>query len=461
MSASTSPTGSPASKPTAAAPTAAAPHAAKTAAFSGFLGSTLEYYDFFIFGSAAALFFGKLFFPDAGAASSLLSFATLGVAYVARPLGAILWGHLGDRFGRKNVLVATLVLMGISTFLIGCLPTYSAIGALAPIALVALRLVQGISAGGESPGSSSLTLEHSPDGKRAFFTSFTMSGIQFGIVISSLVFIPVTMLPQEQLMSWGWRLPFLASAIVTIVALYLRRKLEEPEVFAEIKEDATTAAVPLVALFRDDFPNVLRVTLASLVTMVNTVFTVFALTYATTVVGLDKPMMLTVIAVANLVTVFTQPLWALLSDRIGRKPVFITGTLGAAVLVFAFFTVLGTGNWPLIFITAIALTGVFYAMPNGVYPAYFPELFPARTRYTGMAVSLMLGLLVAGFTPAIGAAVTAGNPANWGPVAWMTVGFCTVAAIAALTAKETFRTPKAELGLKPARRVAEPVRVDA
>ncbi|GHG55414.1 MFS transporter [Sinomonas cellulolyticus] len=428
------------------------PTAARTAAVSGFLGSTLEYYDFFIFGSAAALFFGRLFFPDAGAASSLLSFATLGVAYIARPLGAILWGHFGDRLGRKNVLVLTLVLMGASTFLIGCLPTYSAVGAIAPIALVALRLVQGISAGGESPGSSSLTLEHSPEGRRAFFTSFTMSGIQFGIVISSVVFIPVTMLPQDALMSWGWRVPFLLSAVVTLVAFYLRRRLEEPEVFTEIKEDAKAAAIPLVELFRNDLPNVVRVTLAALVTMVNTVFTVFALAYATEVVKLDKAMMLIVIAVANLVTVFTQPLWALLSDRIGRKPVFIAGTVGSAVLVFAFFTVLGTGNWPLIFITAITLTGVAYAMPNGVYPAYFPELFPARTRYTGMAVSLMLGLLVAGFTPAIGAALTAGNHANWTPVAWMTVGFCAIAAIAALTARETFRIPKAELGLKPSPR---------
>jgi MFS family permease len=423
---------------------------------SGFLGSTLEYYDFFIFGSAAALFFGKLFFPDAGAAGNLMSFATLGVAYVARPLGAIVWGHFGDRLGRKNVLVLTLVLMGASTFLVGCLPTYAAVGGFAPIALVALRLVQGISAGGESPGSSSLTLEHAPDGLRAFYTSLTMSGIQFGIVISSLVFIPVTMLPQGDLMSWGWRVPFLASALVTFVAYYLRRRLEEPEVFEEIKDDAKTAAVPLIELLRYDFPNLVRVTLCALVTMVNTVFTVFALTYATEVVKLSKPMMLVVIAVANVVTVFTQPLFARLADKIGRKPVFISGAVGSAVLVFAFFAALSTQNWPLIFTTAIVLTGVFYAMPNGVYPAYFPELFPARTRYTGMAVSLMLGLLVAGFTPAIGTALTAGNPANWGPVAWMTVIFCGIAAVSALTARETFRVPKDALGLKPhARRAVE------
>lgn len=428
------------------------PHSnARTAAVSGFLGSTLEYYDFFIFGSAAALVFGKVFFPDAGAASTLMSFATLGVAYIARPLGAVIWGHFGDRLGRKNVLVLTLVLMGASTFLVGCLPTFATAGVFAPIALVALRLVQGISAGGESPGSSSLTLEHAPDGLRAFYTSFTMSGIQFGIVISSIVFIPVTMLPQGQLVAWGWRVPFLASALVTLVAYYLRRRLEEPQVFEEIKDDAAIAAVPLLDLMRRDFPNVLRVTLCALVTMVNTVFTVFALTYATEVVKLSKPMMLIVIAVANVVTVFTQPLFALLADRIGRKPVFITGTIGSAVMVFVFFAALSTGSWPLIFVTAIALTGVFYAMPNSVYPAYFPELFPARTRYSGMAVSLMLGLLVAGFTPAIGTALTVGNPANWGPVGWMTVIFCAAAAGSAFTARETFRVPKDELGQRRAR----------
>ncbi|MFQ6155299.1 MFS transporter [Micrococcus luteus] len=435
---------------------------ARIAALSGFLGSTLEYYDFFIFGSAAALFFGKLFFPDAGAAGTLLSFATLGVAYVARPLGAVIWGHFGDRLGRKNVLLLTLVLMGTSTFLIGCLPTYSAIGGLAPTALIALRFVQGLSAGGESPGSSSLTLEHAPEGRRAFFTSFTMSGIQFGIVVSSIVFIPVTMLPQSVLLSWGWRIPFLLSAVVTFVAFYLRRRLEEPELFAEIKDDAKTAAVPLVDLFRNDFPNVVRVTLAALVTMVGTVFTVFALTYATEVVKLDKPTMLVVIAVANAVTVVTQPLFALLADRIGRKPVFIVGALGSAVMVFAFFGALSTRSWPLIFAAGIGLTGVFYAMPNGVYPAYFPELFPARTRYSGMAVSLMLGLVVAGFTPAIGAAITAGNSANWGPVGWMTVAFCTISALAVLSARETHRVPKEELGRSRRRtETADPLPVPA
>lgn len=436
---------------------------ARIAAVSGFIGSALEYYDFFIFASAAALIFPQLFFPagEPGVAT-LLSLATVGVAYVARPFGAIFWGHVGDKWGRKRALLACLLVMGIATFAVGCLPTWDVVGILAPILVVFLRLIQGFSAGGESPGSSTLTLEHSPAHRRGFFTSWTMSGIMFGIVISSLVFIPIAAMPEEALLSWGWRVPFLASALVTIVAIFLRRMLDEPEVFEEVKESDEVAKIPLVTLFRYNGLTVLRVMLMALFTVVNTMFNVFVLAYGTSVAGIPRADLLWVITIANFTAVCVGPLVGALSDRVGRKPVFLVGLVLQSITIYALLAAVDAANMTLVWVLGILLVGVAYTLSNSVYPAYFPEQFPARVRYSGMAVSLMLGLLLAGFAPAIaqGFVTGAGNEQNWPAVALFTIGIVVVSGIAAIFAPETARTPTQHLGLT-RRQLAEIDRRDA
>ena len=259
------------------------------AALASWIGSVLEYYDFFIYGTAAALVFGKVFFPESDpATATLLSFATYGVGYVARPIGAFFMGHIGDKYGRKRVLVLTVSLMGTATFLVGCLPSYDSIGIWAPILLVCLRLLQGFSASGEQSGANSLSLEHAPEHRRGYFTSFTLGGTQAGLIIATAIFLPIGAMPEDQLLSWGWRIPFWLSAIVVVAALVIRRKLEEPPAFREEAAEAAIEKIPTAALFRDHWPAVLRVALAALASTVSTIFAVYALNFAVDTKGLDQ-----------------------------------------------------------------------------------------------------------------------------------------------------------------------------
>ena len=428
-------------------PPESAPRTPKKAALASWIGSVLEYYDFFIYGTAAALVFGKVFFPESDPATgTLLSFATYGVGYVARPIGAFFMGHIGDKFGRKRVLLLTVSLMGLSTFLVGCLPSYNSIGLWAPGLLVALRLLQGFSASGEQASANSLTLEHAPDHRRGFFSSFTLSGTQAGLVIATAVFLPIGALPDDQLLSWGWRIPFWLSAIVVVIGVMIRRRLEETPAFqAEVGDDAVPK-IPLAVLWDDHRVDVLRVTLAAMASTVSTIFAVYALSYAIDTKGLDRTTMLWVAIVTNVVALAALPAWAALSDRIGRKPVFIFGAIGSGALMFAYLAAISSKSWPLIFVAAVLMSGVVYSAMNGIQPSLYGEMFPTRVRLSGTAIGTQIGFAIGGFAPTAAAAIEGDGAAGWVPVAVYVLVSSLIAAAAVATTRETFKIPLHELG---------------
>jgi MFS family permease len=419
----------------------------KKAALASWIGSALEYYDFFIYGTAAALVFGKIFFPSSHPATgTLLSLATFGVGYVARPVGAFFLGHVGDKFGRKKVLVFTLILMGLSTFLVGCLPTYEQIGIAAPVILVILRLGQGLSAAGEQAGANAMTLEHAPADRRAFFTSFTLSGTQVGLILANGMFLLVAQLPEDQLLCWGWRIPFLLSAVVVLIGFIIRRNLDETPVFLEEKEHKAVPRMPLVVLFRHYLPDVFRVVCGALVSTVSTIFGVYTLSYAVNTIKIDRPTMLLVAILTNVVALVAIPVWATLADRHGRRPVFIFGALAPGLLMFPYLWAISTVHVPLIFVIGILMSGITYSASNGVWPAFYAEMFDTRVRLSGMAIGTQIGFALAGFAPAIAAALQGTGPYAWVPVAAFTLAACVIASIAAWTARETYRTEMHDLG---------------
>ncbi|MGW2748196.1 MFS transporter [Streptomyces sp. NPDC001450] len=436
------------SVPTPAPAAEAPPGQPRKAATAAWIGSALEYYDFFVYGSAAALIFPKVFFDASDpATATLLSLATFGVAYAARPIGALFLGHVGDRLGRKKIMVFTLILMGLSTFLIGCLPTRAQVGTLAPVLLVLCRVLQGISAAGEQASASSMSLEHAPPDRRGFFTSFTLSGTQGGQLIATLVFIPVAQLPEDQLLSWGWRVPFWLSVAVAVVGYVIRRKLQETPAFARQSATEGVVRLPLAVLMREHWADVLRVIAGALIASVSTIFTVWALAFATSdAVGMSRTSMLWVGALANLVALAAIPLWATLSDRIGRRPVYLIGAVGSAAAMAGYLWAISTGSYPLTLTLGIIAFGLVYSAANGVWPAFYGEMFATRVRLSGMAIGTQIGFAVAGFAVTFAAEIAGPGGDDWQAVALFTATLCVPPTLAALTARETHKVPTELLG---------------
>lgn len=415
---------------------------------SSWIGNTIEYYDFLLYGLASVLVFSKVFFPNISPMAAMLaSFATFGVGFIARPLGGIFFGHMGDTLGRKITLLITLGGMGAATFLIGCLPSYDSIGILAPVLLVILRFVQGFLVGGEWGGAMLMVVESAPANRRGLLGSIPQTGGFSGQLLATGVFALITLLPEDQLLSWGWRIPFMLSVVLVLVGMYMRRRLDETPVFQEIQKrqklnpenTVKKEESPVVQVVREQWRSILLIMVLRFAEGVPFFMTtVFAVSYATTQLGVDKQTMLNVIMATCVLAFPMHALFGALSDKVGRRPVYIFGALCAAAMAFPFFWLLESGSFVLMVLGYILLINIAHNSINAVQPSFFTELFGPKVRYSGASIGAQLGAIVAGgFTPFIAKGLTAFDHDNWALVACYVVIAALVAAYAAWRAPET------------------------
>lgn len=417
------------------------------------IGTTIEFYDFAIFGTAAALVFSKVFFPSLGSSGGLaLSLATVGVAFVARPFGAILFGHFGDRFGRKATLVATLLTMGGATVAVGITPSSDTIGPVAAILLVIFRVLQGLAVGGEWAGASLLTAEHAPANRRGFYGAFPQLGPSVGFMLACASFLALsTTLTDEQFLAWGWRIPFVASAILVLVGLYIRLTISEPEVFRRAMENKGAVRYPLVEVFRKQWRAVLLATGAT--TYLFGLFYVgvtYLTSYATGPLALDRSTVLGLNILGAAAMVVTTFVGASLSDRVGRRPVCLAGSVLGGVAALALFPIIDRGT-PLSFLAGLSILIAAVGVGYGVLAAYLPEMFSTRYRYTGAGVSYAFGSVLGGaFTPVV--AVPLADRYGSSAIGMYLAGLCVIATVCILATRESVNHQMAEDGdheLKP------------
>ena len=406
---------------------------------ASFVGTAIEWYDFFLYGTAAALVFNRLFFPTIDpAAGTMAAFGTYAVGFVARPVGGVLFGHLGDRRGRKSALVATLMIVGLSTCGIGLLPTYDAAGALAPVLLVALRFVQGLGVGGEWAGAVLMVAERGDPRRRGFAASWVQAGAPVGLLLATGAFGLASQLPEADFLAWGWRVPFLLGVVLTAVGLYLRLKVLESPLFEKLAAAAPPAAPPLVEVLRTHPRNVLLAMGARAAeNCFYYFFTVFALSYGTQYLGLPKALLLDGVVLAAVAHLVATPLFGALSDRVGRRPVYLGGALFLAAFAFPFFWLVGTGERGWVWL-ALAVGMVGHAAMYGPQAAFLAELFGTRVRYTGASLGYQLAApLSGGAAPLVAAALLAWSGGAPWPVGVYLVGMALVTVVAVLLAAET------------------------
>jgi metabolite-proton symporter len=409
------------------------------------IGTSVEWYDFYLYGTAGALVFNKLFFPEINPLAGVLaSFGVFAAGFVTRPLGGIIFGHFGDRIGRKQMLVMSMLIMGLATFCVGLLPTYAAIGIWAPILLVFLRVIQGIAVGGEWSGAALVAIESAPANRRGLYGSFPQMGVPFGNLFSTLIFSAVVALPKPEFLAWGWRIPFLLSIVLVAVGLFVRLRLAETPHFEAVTESNSVVRIPTAAALRHFPLSIVFAVGACFAPFIFSYFlTTFGITYGTTVVHLSQSFVLNTVAVASAVELVTMPFAGAISDKWGRRRTYLTGTIATAVVTIPFFLAVGSGSALVWLIAVVFCTGFIHPLMYATLAAFSVELFPANIRYSATALGYQFGgLLGGGFAPLILTSLLAVNTQSFALIASYIFFGCAVTIVCVVFA--TRRKPMIE-----------------